>query len=72
MARVVTQYLEDNKIGVLDWPAVLQDLSSIEHLWDEMERRLRRRPNQSDNLVELEGCQQGILEEAPRGFVLEE
>jgi transposase len=30
---------------VLPWPAVSPDLSPIEHIWDEMERRLRHLPN---------------------------
>ena len=35
------------KFGVdeLDWPAGSHDLIPIEHLWDELERRLRVRPS---------------------------
>ena len=35
------------EIGVeeLDWPAQRPDLNPIEHIWDELERRLLARPN---------------------------
>ena len=28
----------------LDWPAQIPDFNPLEHLWDELERRLRARP----------------------------
>lgn len=46
VAQVVATFLQDNNVDVLDWPAVLPDLNPIEHMWVEMERRLRRLPNQ--------------------------
>ena len=44
-AGIVRDFLRQNNVPTLDWPAVSPDLSPIEHLWDEMERRLRRVPN---------------------------
>jgi transposase len=38
---------------LLPWPAVAPDLSPIEHVWDEMERRLRHLPNQPVTLAEM-------------------
>ena len=44
-ARVVSDYLWQQNVNVLPWPAMSPDLSPIEHVWDEMERRLRQEPN---------------------------
>jgi hypothetical protein len=40
-------------VDVLPWPAVSPDRSPIEHVWDEMERRLRHLPNQPVTLAEM-------------------
>ena len=44
VARVVTDFLRQQNVNTLPWPAVSPDLSPIEHLWDEMERRLPNLP----------------------------
>ena len=37
--RVVCDYLTQQDVDLLPWPAVSPDRSPIEHVWDEMELR---------------------------------
>uniref|UniRef100_T1I3P0 DDE_3 domain-containing protein n=1 Tax=Rhodnius prolixus TaxID=13249 RepID=T1I3P0_RHOPR len=38
-ARIVTEYLEQVGITVLDWPARTPDMNHLEHLWDNLGRK---------------------------------
>lgn len=51
-AHVCRNFLTQQNINVLDWPACSPDLSPIEHLWDALDRRIRRRNPQT--LAQLE------------------
>ena len=53
VVRVVTDFLTQNNVNVLPWTAISPDLSPIEHVWDEMQRRLRGLQNQPLTLPDL-------------------
>lgn len=43
VARICNDFLYANNVDVLPWPAFSPDLSPIEHLWDKLDRRIRKR-----------------------------
>jgi len=47
----------------LDWPAQSPDLNPIEHLWNELERRLRARPFRPTSVSDLTNA---LLQEWPK------
>ena len=42
-ARIVQQFLQQNNVDHLDWPARSSDLSPVEHVWDILGQRVRQR-----------------------------
>jgi hypothetical protein len=52
-ARSVREWFVDNKIPEMDCPAHSPYLNPIEHLWAELERRLRSRPQRPTSLTAL-------------------
>ncbi len=60
VARVCQDFLTNHNINPLDWPPYSPDLSPIEHLWDEMDRRVRGRRNA---LATLDQLRAALLEE---------
>ena len=45
VARVCQDFLANNNITPLAWPPYSPDLTPIEHMWDELDRRVRKRRN---------------------------
>ena len=51
--RFIQKWFVEIGVEELDWPAQSPDLNPIEHLWDELERRLRARPNRPTSVPDL-------------------
>jgi hypothetical protein len=51
--RSIQKWFVEISVDELDWPAQVIDLNPIEHLWDELERRLRARPNRPTSVPDL-------------------
>ncbi|KAJ4438241.1 hypothetical protein ANN_14180 [Periplaneta americana] len=47
------QWYADNNVHRLDWPAQCPDLNPNEHIWDELDRRLKSREMRPTSIVQL-------------------
>lgn len=68
-AAETEEFLTRNEVEMLPWPANSPDLSPIEHLWDEMERRIRRQPKQPASRAEFHEALLQAWDEIPQTFI---
>ena len=52
-ANSIQKWFVEISVEELDWPAQSPDLTPIKRLWDELEHRLRARPNQPTSVPDL-------------------
>lgn len=70
-AKIVKNWIETNKVKILkDWPSQSPDLNPIEHLWNQLEIRIRKRPNKFKNNDELETALREEWNQIPRNIYM--
>jgi transposase len=70
ISRVAMNFLNDNHIRTLPWPALSPDLNPIEHVWDELGRRVRRRVNPPEFIDQLQRALTDEWNNIPQAFVM--
>jgi transposase len=63
-AKVAREFIEENRVRIMDWPPQSPDLNPIENLWFEVKNAVRRKPEPS-NLRELDVLVQEAWYEIP-------
>jgi hypothetical protein len=69
VARVLQDFLNQNHIRVLSWPALSPDLSPIELLWDELGRGFRHCQIPPETLQELRDALVHEWNNTPQTFI---
>ena len=67
-ARSLKKWFAEISVEELDWPAQSPDLIPIEHRWDELERRLRARPNRPTSVPDLTNALLAEWKQVPAMF----
>ena len=70
-AKDVNEWVAERKIRTLpNWPSQSPDLNPIEHLWSELERRIRNRSTLPKNVRELETALQEEWSQIPNNVLM--
>lgn len=59
-AAITRNFLQEREIQLMEWPALSPDLNPIEHVWNQLDRSVRKRPNAPQTIQELT---QALIEE---------
>lgn len=68
-ARITRQFMDEVGIQTMDWPALSPDLNPIEHLWDELKRKVRARNPAPASIGELKTALEEEWERLPQKLV---
>ncbi len=68
-ALLTRNVLARNNVDILDFPALSPDMSPIEHVWDELKRRVYARPNPPSTIPELRNAVVHEWENIPQQFI---
>ena len=68
-ARVTRDFLQQNNITVMNWPALSPDLNPIEHLWDHIQLKLNEEQPRPTTAAELSLAYQRVWARIPMAFV---
>ena len=68
-APIVRPCLEEVEVPVMAWPARSPDLNPIEHLWDELKKRVRSRNTAPTRLGEIQIAIHEEWDRIPQDFI---
>ena len=69
VARICMDFLGEEDIDVLNWPPYSPDMSPIEHLWDVLDKRVRRRDPVPENVRQLRVALQEEWDNIPQATI---
>jgi transposase len=68
-AIITTALLTNSIVAMLPWPSKSPDLKPIEHLWDDLDRRVRQRKPQPESLQQLMNALQDEWNNIPQQVI---